>query len=129
MAMPKKGYTDKLTHKEVIRLFDYGKYIVLPDEGLVCSGKGKPLYTFTGDRSAAKWVRLFDMPKVRAMPVAHCIWIYMTRTPIPKKFQIHHRNLDMTDNRWCNLYCLHKLDHEKLHSSAGVDDLIVEAPF
>lgn len=122
--MPKPGYSERLTRKEVIALFRQGKYRVDPDLGEVYGRDDtKPLYTYVGDADKDKpghrWVRLFDQPKMRALPVSHCVWMWVTRHPIPVGFEIHHRNLDCTDDRWVNLFCLYGKDHEKLHNPKG----------
>jgi hypothetical protein len=130
--MPKGNYTTKFTHLEVIDLFDRGEYLIETEEkGIVSSKSGRPLFTFcNSQRSAGPWVRLYRSPKMITIPISHCVWLYRARIQIPKGFEIHHRNLDPTDNRWDNLFCLFRLDHSKLHSlHNGERDLVEETPF
>jgi hypothetical protein len=137
--MPRKDeYPEKLTHLEIIKLFEDGKYKVDPNKGTVISGRtGKPLFWYVGGwkagrgapdhETASRWVRLFSVPKARAIQISHCVWLYMARVPIPDGFQIHHRDTDQTNNCWKNLFCLFHKDHTKLHNGNGeVDDLIEE---
>jgi hypothetical protein len=139
--MPKKGYNGKLTHEEIIALFNASVYRVDPNRGIVMDRRGKRLYTFPGGQSRSRqstkqsarqrsltekpdtetftealWVRLYSRRKMRSLPVAHCVWLYVAQRPIPDGFEIHHRNTLKTDNRWRNLYCLFDLDHRKLHA-------------
>lgn len=120
--MPKPGYINRLTWEAVIRLFDEGRYYADFDEGIVYSGRTKkPLYTFTGNDGKHLWCRIFAVPGMRSCPVAQLIWVARTRTPIPEGWEVHHRNLDPTDNRWKNLFCLFRLDHDKLHKAESLD--------
>lgn len=143
--MPRRDeYPEKLTHLEIIELFRSGKYLVDPDRGQVLSGRTKKqLYTYTGGWKAGQgpinpeagslWLHLFATPKIRAIQVSHCVWLFKTGVPIPPGFQIHHRDLDQRNNSWRNLFCLFHMDHSKLHRNNGeVDDLIdngEETPF
>lgn len=135
-------YPLKLSQIEVIELFVNGKYSANPETGIVSrcykNGNVKPIFTFIGGRyvdtdepgfigKGSLWCKLYNKPKMRALPVSHCIWLSQANTPIPSGFEIHHRNLIPGDNRWINLFCLFKMDHGKLHN--GHPDIIEESPF
>lgn len=126
--MPKSEYNRRLSQQEVIRLLHNPKrYLVDPDIGSIASARTRrPLYEFTNKQSPSKWVRLYESQAHRAIAVSWCIWLFMTKVPIPFGFEIHHRNTDVEDNRWLNLFCLFRMDHSKLHNG---DDLIVTTPF
>lgn len=124
--MPREYYYPlRLTQKEVIELFRKGKYIVDSEKGIVLNGKTKkPLHVFAGGHKAgkvfvpnynSKWVRLYSAPKHIALPVSHCIWLANAKVTIPNGFEIHHKDLDSTNNAWNNLFCLFDMDHRKLH--------------
>lgn len=46
-----------------------------------------------------------------------------TGQPIPKGYEVHHRNEDPLDNSFDNLICLHPLDHSKLHHQTTDEDV------
>jgi hypothetical protein len=50
------------------------------------------------------------------MSEQNVVWI-KNYGPIPKGYEIHHKNLDKLDNRIENLDCLKHGDHTKLHNS------------
>lgn len=133
--MPKRSYAGKLTHEEIIALFNQGVYKVDIEAGTVHARNGRELYTFPGgndcdDPDSALWVRLYSRGKMRSLPVAHCVWLFKSQRAIPDDFEIHHRNTNKRDNRWLNLFCLFDLDHRKLHRDTGeVDDLLETTPF
>jgi hypothetical protein len=59
---------------------------------------------------------------MRHLPISCAVWLAGARRPIPKGFEIHHRNTDTSDNRWLNLFCLFGKDHSKLHNGDLLDD-------
>lgn len=110
-------YTKRLTNKQVISLFRRGIYRVRED-GEIIGKRGKVLKGITsGTRdNGREYIRLFYKHKYkRNLPKAHAVWMGTTLRSIPKGFEIHHRNEDVTDDRWENLFCLFKMDHDKLH--------------
>lgn len=130
----------KLTNTEVIRLFHLGIYEADLEAGVI-KKNGRPIYTFIDAREHRKglrqgkqvpptylWCRLYYRGRKRNISVAQAIWMAGSGTPIPNGFEIHHRDKNVQNNAWSNLYCLYELDHDKLHSR----DLIEEpeyAPF
>ena len=132
--MPAKHYTERLSHREIIKLVDSGRYIVDLEKGVILQGKTKvPLFTYTGSEQEGKdnadylWVRLYKSPAYRCLPVAHVIWIMGTRSPVPRGFEIHHMDEDRQNNAFLNLYALHKVDHRKWH--AGNELSKTQVPF
>lgn len=120
--MPSKNYSSKLTHEQIIELFDCGLYYADLGMGIVYSGKTKkPLFTFFSTKQEDKdnedylWLRLYKSPAMRSIPVAHVIWIVGARNLIPPNFEIHHDNKNRGDNSFDNLFCVHKTDHRKFH--------------
>lgn len=124
--MPPRQYPEKLTHLDILELFDNGHYILDLSSGNrpgIKSGKtGSYLYTFDNGRQrnpetpAYKWVRLYKVPKYIAINLSHLVWILHTRSPIPPGFEIHHFDEDPSNNAFDNLLCCHPLDHKKYHN-------------
>lgn len=120
---------ERLTNKEVLKLLRMKYYEIDPDIGEVISiNTGEPIYTYEGT-SGNRWCRLYAWGKKRALPVAHVIWMYMTKSIIPKGFQIHHDDKNPANDRWTNLFCVHKMDHEKIHRTLGPVPEEQEIPF
>ena len=134
--MPPKRYNSRLTHEDIIWLFDTGRYHVCLESGTVSRtsfGKPRkdgtrkeflcPIFTYAGgkhylnkaDHDHYRFVRLYCSPKFIVIPVAHVVWIYGTRSAIPPKYEIHHYDLNPANNAFENLYCMHPDDHRKLH--------------
>ena len=127
--MPHNHYKGKLTHREIIKLVDTGVYIVDIYKGTVSSGKTeKELFTFPGNTEGYAWVRVYNAPKMRSIAVSNLVWIKGARATIPKNFEIHHRDLDITNNAYYNLFALHKDDHAKLHGRNLIEEF-EEVPF
>lgn len=115
--MPRAGYTYTLTDTDIINLVVKGKYTVDLEAGIILSGRtGKPLYTSCSERSPNLWVRVYDHPGIRALPVARMVWIVGTGHQLPDGWEVHHWNLDPIDNRFSNLLALHPDDHRKFHN-------------
>lgn len=127
--MPDKQYKERLTDRDILKLLHLGRYKVDLDTGEVFQGNGKPLKAYEGNEEKHLWVRLYGFKKRKAIAVHRLVWLAGAGRPIPKGFQIHHRNLDTQDNRWSNLFCLHERDHRKLHSGPGGDLIDEDIPF
>lgn len=121
-SLARKGYTDKLSRQEVIDLFNSGKYQVCTQTGVVSGARGRPLYTFTAKDSEHLWVRLFHKHKHITIGVSHIVWMVATGCVLPPEWEVHHRDLDPSNNSFDNLMALHPKDHRKLHN-------LEEAPF
>lgn len=62
----------------------------------------------------------------RSIHVSALVWMFHTGCVVPNGFEIHHWNEDINDNSWENLYCLHSMDHAKIHN---LDTEDAEIPF
>lgn len=128
--MPHSRYNKKLTAKEIIKLFDNGFYTVDLFLGLLYSGKTEEeLFTYEGNDEGHLFVRLYKAPKMITTAVSRIIWIIGNRLAIPKDFEIHHKDLDVKNNCFNNLYALSKIDHKKLHNNNLILKQDEEIPF
>lgn len=76
------------------------------------------------------FVRIYCNRKVKTIALAKLVWLSVVLRPVPNGFEIHHRDTDNTNNTWGNLFCLHELDHRKLHGRELIDDQeLNEVPF
>lgn len=103
----------KLTDREILKLFKEGKYRADIEEGHIYGKHGKLVVDYNS--SGYGFVRLFAQPKRRAIMLSRLIWMIAVNSMIPKNFEIHHRDEDINNNSFENLYCLHNKDHQKLH--------------
>lgn len=116
---PYKG--SPLSDKGILAAFDAGRYLLVDNK--ITLPNGKALYTYTGKDSAKHlFVRIHYRNRRRGVAVHRVIWIVSTRSTIPSGWEVHHRDLDPTNNRFDNLFCLHPLDHRKLHKGLIVED-------
>lgn len=130
--MPKKYYCERLTDKDLIKLFNNGAYYCDFDHGFIYSAKTKEkLYTFTNQQNTHLWTRFYSYPKMRAISIAACIWIIGTQCSIPKNFLVHHIDENPLNNAFSNLLCIHENDHKKVHlvSYQINKNLKTEVPF
>ena len=122
--MPDSRYT-LMTVREVVQLLRNGVYKVDGDGTVLRAWTGKedrPVKPYKGNEEGHLFVRLYHNKKRKTCAVARLVWMATTLQPIPWNFEIHHQDEDVTNNRWSNLYCLHKLDHRKYHY--GADDSV-----
>lgn len=121
--MPKTCYTRLLTNREVLALFKSGaRYSVDLVNGIVSNGRGPLHITLGGEPKRYRFVRVYEGDGHRLIGVAAIVWMVGNNRPLPKGFEVHHRDRDPTNNAFGNLFALSKLDHDKLHR----DDLIEE---
>lgn len=101
-------------------------YNVDTAKGIVLGQNGKPLQVTVRTQGVSSYyfVELYHKPsdKRRKISVSIVVWMAGTRSTVPRNFEIHHRDLDTSNNAFDNLFCLHKSDHLKLHSSGLIDD-------
>jgi hypothetical protein len=124
----------KLTHTQVLELFDQGIYTADLEKGIVYSGvTGKPLRVGWCGRYEDKpyaFICLCYKNSRRFIPLSNVIWIVGSRREIPEGFEIHHRTNNPEDNWYDNLFCLFDKDHRKLHSSRDLLEVAGEqTPF
>lgn len=110
-------YTRRMTDRQLIRLFRDGLYRCDPTTGHVFGPRGElPLRTFPNHQGRL-FVRIYRIPNYRTIAVSRVVWMSQTLSRVPREFEIHHRDGNPTNNSWQNLYCLHVLDHRKLHTT------------
>ncbi len=125
--MPHSYYRNgKLTQKDILGLLRIGKYSVDFETGDIYGQGGKLLKSQTGNSEPYLYINLYDTGKRIAIVVHKLVWMAGTMSTVPRNFEIHHRDLDPTNNSFNNLICVHKIDHAKLHSEYIEDD---ETPF
>ena len=109
----------KLTHLDILKLFDDGHYTADLDKGIVYSGRTRePLAVATYGRTTKyPFIILRRNDSRYHIPLSNVIWIVGNRREIPEGFEIHHRNTNAEDNWFDNLFCLTEKDHRKLHNS------------
>ena len=124
--MPQKRYKTRLSCREILNLFKKGYYSVDPDTGTVYGQRGQAITPFPCN--GYLFVRLyFDGDFKRVMAVHKLVWMWVTKAPIPRSFEVHHDDENPLNNAWVNLICLHELDHRKVHDKRGTGE--AEIPF
>lgn len=118
--MSKKRKFKRLTNDEILRMFNGGKYRLI--DGEVWGSRG-PIQ-ITKNHNGYSFVRLYSGKSRRQVPLSMLIWMVATKQVPPKNFVIHHRDRDITNNSFSNLYALHKTDHKKLHSNDLVEEQV-----
>lgn len=139
--MPPKRYVEKLTGEDIVSLcyplwsdpedcpLDavYSPYVVGLHNGVVYSnrqGRLSPLFTFSGNDENHVYVRLYRQNKSKALAVHRLVWMVGTGSIIPPGWEVHHRDKDTSHNWFRNLFCLHPVDHRKLHDGDLIEDAI-----
>lgn len=116
----------RLSHNEILELFDNGTYRVDLETGTIYRKNGKPIKPQLGGRHPDEKpylkIRLYLRERIREIPVAHVVWIVGARSAIPPGFEIHHKDLSNLHNWWDNLFCLFDKDHRKLHNGHRLID-------
>jgi len=120
-----RHYGGLLDQAAILELFRAGRYSADLEAGRVYGANGAELASYPG-KSGHLFIRLYGAGRRKAIAIHRVIWIVASGLAIPRGFEIHHRNKDVTDNAWANLFCLAKPDHAKLHGRDLVTDA---APF
>lgn len=128
MGLGHKHYTGVLTDDELISLLADGFFVVDGDKNSVLRRVTEKMYEPVKYRPLkvmhrqnpqhsrpSLQVRLYFRSKRRYIEFHRLVWMATTLCPIPAGWEIHHRDEDQESNGWRNLFCLHKLDHAKLH--------------
>lgn len=127
--MPHSYYRNgKLTQKDILGLLRIGKYSVDFETGNIYGQSGNLLKQLPIGPEGNPYLslNLYDQGKRINVMVHKIVWMAGTMSTVPRNFEIHHRDLDPTNNSFNNLICVHKIDHAKLHSEYIEDD---ETPF
>ncbi len=120
-----------MSYEDVLALVDSGKYTVCTGTGEVVGPRGVVTpYAFKrrGSHKVDYYVRLYTIDagvkKVKSIAVARLVWMVATGSPVPPGFEIHHWDEHPMHNAFRNLFCLHNLDHRKLHREAEAEEPI-----
>lgn len=116
-------YSRRLSDLDVIGLFDAGLYSADLDAGVVYNRRGREVASYVGNDEGHLFIRLYGHGGCRAVALHRVIWIVGARSSIPEGWEVHHYDLDTSNSAFVNLYCLHPVDHRKLHGGR----LILEA--
>lgn len=98
----------------MLRLLRNGVYTVDIESAEVFAANGKLIRPIIGD-DGYHFVRLHYRKKQKTIALQRLVWMAGTDTVIPEKWEVHHWNNNRSHNWFVNLFCLHKLDHEKVH--------------
>ena len=137
--MPPKRYAEKLSGEDIVALCfpitsdpeGYNldavaqPYVVGLHNGEVYRnrrGKLSPVFRFPANEEAHFYVRLYHHNKSKAMAIHRLVWMVGTGSCIPEGWEVHHRNKNTQDNWFTNLFCLHPVDHRKLHAGDLIED-------
>lgn len=101
-------------------MLEAGKYRVDLDTGFIYGRAGKKLQPWVGSDEGHLFIGLYNGGQRRAIAVARLVWLAATMQPIPPKFEMHHRDLNVEHNSFSNIVCLHYLDHKKIHHDEGL---------
>ncbi len=114
-----KRYTARMTEAEILGLLQRGVYRVDAETGTVYGHRGEAVTPF--EKDGRLFVRLyFQGNRKRIIALPRLAWMARTGRTVPAGFEIHHRDVDPKSNAWTNLFCLHELDHRKLHDGADL---------
>lgn len=114
----KKRKWKKITDEGVLILLKSGKYRVDTNTGTVYNRKGRPLKPFSHISSKSKhlFIYLFyNGDSRRGISLGKLVWMAATESTVPEGWEVHHEDGDPTNNKFSNLFCLHPLDHRKVH--------------
>jgi hypothetical protein len=109
-------YLQTLEDAEVMTLLEKGHFKVDLESGSVSTPSGKLLVPFP-DAWDHLFIRLHFEGKRKGISVAKLVWMAGTKTEIPHKWEVHHRDENPRNNAFSNLICLHPIDHRKMHTA------------
>lgn len=110
-------YPNVMTPDELLEILEEGRYHVCPQTGELIKqiGVGGRVITPAYDKSGRAFVRLYANNKRKTIFLNRLVWMSVTKSVIPEGFEIHHWDSNHANNAFDNLYCLHKMDHDKVH--------------
>lgn len=127
------GVSNILSIHGVLEALRTGHYRVCPDTGEVTGPAGKVVTPFPSGRSGRlKFIRIYYQGKVKTLRLSKLVWMSQTRVPVPTGYEVHHWDENPENDVWDNLFCLHELDHRKLHRvmpKGFADHNLEEVPF
>lgn len=122
------SYHKRLRDRDIIKLLKSGRLRVDLDTAVVYGAKGRPLCIHPTEAGRAQ-VKIWSTPFCAWILRYRLVWIAGTLSPIPKGFEIHHRDEDFTNDCFENLICLHKIDHRKIHGKGLIEEDLSDIPF
>lgn len=103
-----------MNKRDLLEFVKKGPYLIDIDEGIIYNSRGHELSTYAND-DGHLFVRIYWNGKRKAIAVHRLVWMAATKSTIPEKFQVHHRDGDTENNSFTNLMCVHEMDHRKFH--------------
>ena len=110
-----------LTDHEILALIGAGVYRIDLETGNIEGPNRQSLATYTGNPEGHQFVRLYWNQKRKTIAVQRLVWLAGIGEPLPPKYEVHHINLDVQDNRFENLIAIHPVDHRKVHRQGYID--------
>jgi hypothetical protein len=108
----------------VIELLRAGVYKVDPVSAEIVGPKGRPILPYDIKDDGLAWVRVYGLGGCRTMPRSRLVWLSVVLESLPgNQWEIHHWDEDRRNDSFDNLYCLHRIDHRKLHRSSGSEEV------
>lgn len=106
-----------MTQREVLSLFRRGIYTADIDHGIIYGRDGRELKQQWNTKENVLFVQLYDaeLGKRSCVNVNRVIWMVATNSTIPRKFEVHHEDRNVENNAFYNLFCVHEIDHRKIH--------------
>ena len=134
MSKSKYRFKDKrLTDETILQLLTDGVYKVDLETGTVYNKHDKELTLKTGGKEEEyPYVRLYFNSHEKWIKLSRLVWMAGTKSVIPEGWEVHHRDLNPAHNWFENLFCLHKVDHGKLHRGISLieePEELQEIPF
>lgn len=115
--MSRVRYVGGMTDKDVLRLLREGEYRVDPSTGTLYGPRGFAIAPWSDPNEGGRMlVRVYYQGRRRGISLAKLVWMSVAKRVVPNGFEIHHRDEDLSNNTWDNLYCLFTKDHKKLHN-------------
>lgn len=108
----------RINDQGVLRLLQSGVYLVDRNTGTVYGPTRRTIKPQRGKRLHHLHIRLYHNGGMRRISLGKLVWMSVTRTVLPRDWEIHHRDENPGNNSWENLIALHKEDHRKLHAAA-----------
>lgn len=106
----------QITDDEILEMLKNGKYRADLETSQIFNASGTEITKEAHGRLGGyQSVRLKQGPYRRKIRVALLVWMAGTLSVKPVGWQIHHLDGDCTNDSFANLYCLHPVDHRKIH--------------
>jgi hypothetical protein len=77
----------------------------------------KGIVTPYEDENGYLWIRLYCRNMRKSISLAKLVWMSVTKTLVPKRFEVHHQDRDKSNNAFDNLVCLHQMDPKLIETA------------